>query len=288
MEIWSAPALELQVDPLAHMIIADWNPIAFTVGDFTVRWYGIMVSLAVLTIFLVTHRESRRLGISEELLFNLFLWGLIGGLVMSRVVHVVDQMVTSPGQPIDWIGFDGLGLYGAILGVPLAVFVYTRIVGIQWSSMARVGDAVAVAAPLGQAVGRIGCFINGCCHGGPTTLPWAVVFQHPHSFAELQGVPVHPAQLYLVLWNLVVFGVIFFTRKRSKPAGSSFLTYLILYAVGDFAVRYVRINESYAAGLQQAQVIGLLIVLVCVPILIMKWRRFRAEQRSAEAPSLDA
>ncbi len=268
------------------MIIADWNPVAFTLGDLTVRWYGIMVSLAVLTIFLVMHRESRRLGISEEMLFSLFLWGLIGGLVMSRVVHVVDHMIANPGQPINWFGFDGLGLYGAILGVPLAAFIYTRVARIPWSRMARVGDAVAIAAPLGQAIGRIGCFINGCCHGGPTSLPWAVVYRHPLSFAEIQGVPVHPAQLYLVLWNLVVFGVVFFMRKRSKPDGASFLTYLILYAVGDFAVRYFRTNVPYALGLQQAQVFGLIIIVVCVPILVMKWRRYLAASR-AETASVD-
>jgi len=266
------------------MIIADWDPIAFTLGDLTIRWYGIMVSLAVLTIFVVLWRESRRLGISEELLFNLFLWGMIGGLVMSRVVHVVDRMVLNPGQPINWLGFDGLGLYGAILGVPLAVYIYTRVVGIPWSSMARVGDAVAVGAPLGQAIGRVGCFLNGCCHGGVTDVPWAVIYEHPQSFAEYPGMPVHPSQLYLVVWNLVVFVVVFLMRKRAKPDGASFLVYLILYAMGDFAVRFFRTNATYALGLQQSQLIGLGIIAVCAPILVVKWRRFREESRAVEAP----
>jgi phosphatidylglycerol:prolipoprotein diacylglycerol transferase len=268
------------------MIIADWNPIAFTIGDLTVRWYGIMVSLAVLAIFVVMFLESRRLGISEDMLYNLFLWGMIGGLVMSRVVHVVDYMVTNPGQPIDWFSFAGLGLYGAILGVPLSAFIYTRIAHIPWSSMARVGDAVALGAPLGQAIGRVGCFINGCCHGGPTTCPWAVVYENPQSYCELPGIPVHPAQLYLVAWNLVVFAVIFLIRKRRKPDGASFLIYMILYAAGDFAVRFFRTNEAYAFGLQQAQVIGLGIIAVCVPILVVKWRRFREESRRDDT-SLD-
>ena len=104
----------------SEMIIADWNPVAFTLGSLTVRWYGIMVSLAVLTVFVTMLRESRRLGISEEMLYNLFLFGMLGGLVMSRVVHVVDRMVLNPGLPVDWFGFDGLGLYGAIVGVPLS------------------------------------------------------------------------------------------------------------------------------------------------------------------------
>ncbi len=265
------------------MIYADWNPIAFTIGSLTIRWYGIMVSLAVLTIFVVLYRESRRLQIGEEMLLNLFLWGMIGGLVMSRVVHVLDQIVAHPGQPIDWIGFDGLGLYGAILGVPLAAFIYTRVAGIPWASMARVGDAVALGAPLGQAIGRVGCFLNGCCHGGPTDGPCAIIYEHPQSFAEYQGIPVHPAQLYLVAWNLVVFAVVFLLRGRRKPDGASFLIYLILYAAGDFAVRFFRTNDPYAFGLQQAQVIGLGIIAVCVPILVLKWRNFQRDARGQVA-----
>jgi len=267
----------------SKMIIADWNPVAFTLGSLTVRWYGIMVSLAVLTIFVTMLRESRRLGISEEMLYNLFLFGMLGGLVMSRVVHVVDRMVLNPGLPVDWFGFDGLGLYGAIVGVPLSAFIYTRVAHIPWSSMARVGDAVALGAPLGQAIGRVGCFINGCCHGGPTDLPWGVVYQHPESFAEYPGIPVHPAQLYLIAWNLVVFAVVFLMRKRPKPDGASFLIYLILYAAGDFAIRFFRTNSPYAIGLQQSQLIGLGIIAVCAPILVMKWRNFRREAPASDA-----
>ncbi|NLE94080.1 MAG: prolipoprotein diacylglyceryl transferase [Dehalococcoidia bacterium] len=269
------------------MIIAGWNPIAFTIGDLTVRWYGVMVSLAVLTIFVVMWRESRRLGISEDLLLNLFLWGMIGGLVMSRVVHVVDRMVLNPGQPVDWLGFDGLGLYGAILGVPLSAFIYTSIMHIPWSRMARVGDAVALGAPLGQAIGRVGCFLNGCCHGGITDGPCAVVYEHPQSFAEYPGMPVHPAQLYLVAWNLIVFLVVFLIRKKPKPEGASFLIYLILYSAGDFVVRFFRTNDPYALGLQQSQVIGLGIIAVCVPILVLKWRRFLRDE-AASAVSVEA
>jgi len=234
----------------------------------------------------VMMREARRLGISQDMLYSLFLWGMIGGLVFSRVVHVVDLLFTNPGQPINWLGFDGLALYGAVVGVPIVAFVYTRVAHIPWSSMARVGDALALGAPLGQAIGRVGCFLNGCCAGGPTDWGCAVVYEDPQSFAEYPGMPVHPAQLYLVAWNLVVFLVVFLLRKRPKPEGASFLVYLILYAAGDFAIRFFRTNDPYLLGLQQAQVIGLVIIAVCVPILVVKWRRFRQESRR-EAESVE-
>ena len=265
--------------PRTAMNVIDIDPVAFVIGGLTVRWYGVMVALAVLTILVVAVLEARRTGISEEQLYGAFLWGVVGGLVMSRMVHVVDHLVTHPGQPIDLLNFAGLGLYGAIIGAPLGAFLYTRANHIPWSSMARVGDAVALGAPLGQAIGRVGCFINGCCHGSPTSAPWSVVYDHPNSFCSLPGVPVHPTQLYFVAWNLVVFAVVFWMRKLPKPEGSSFLTYVMLYSGGDFVIRFWRVNEVYAVGLQQGQIVSLGVILACLPILVMKWRGYLASQR---------
>jgi phosphatidylglycerol:prolipoprotein diacylglycerol transferase len=264
-------------------VVIDIDPVAFALGPFTVRWYGVLVAVAVGTLLLVFSREAKRLDISQDFIYNLFLWGIIGGLVASRLVHVIDRLATHPGEPIDLLDFAGLGLYGAILGAVLAVWVYTRVAGIVWSDMAVVGDAVAVGGPLAQAIGRLGCFINGCCHGGPTSLPWGVVYTHPDSFCGLKGVSIHPAQVYFLLWNLVVFGVIWKLRKQPHPAGSLFLLYLCLYATGDFALRFFRVNEPFLLGLQQGQVISLAIVAVALPILIVKIRRASRTEQSPGA-----
>lgn len=261
------------------MFVIDLDPVAFTLGPFTVRWYGILVAVAVGTLLLVFSREAKRLDLSQDFIYNLFLWGIIGGLVMSRVVHVIDWLITHPGRPIEFFDFTGLGLYGAILGAVLAVWVYTRVTGTNWSDMAVVGDAVAPGGPLAQAIGRLGCFINGCCHGSPSSLPWAVTYTHPDSFCALKGVPVHPAQVYFLLWNLLVFGVVWGLRKRPKPEGALFLLYLSLYAVGDFALRFFRVNEPFFLGLQQGQWISLGILAVVVPILVLKMQRWRTTVR---------
>ena len=261
------------------MIVIDIDPVAFSIGDIVVRWYGVMVALAVLTILVLAVVESRRMGISEELLYSVFLWGIVGGLVMSRVVHVVDYLALHPGQSIDFFNFAGLGLYGGIIGAPLGAFLYTRVRRIPWSSMARIGDAVALGAPLAQAIGRVGCFINGCCHGVPTAVPWAVIWDNPGSSCSLPGQPLHPTQLYFIAWNLVVFAVVFWMRKRPRPEGTSFIVYIMLYSVGDFVIRFWRTNEVFSLGLQQGQFISLATILVCLPIFIMKWRSYRAAQQ---------
>jgi len=217
------------------------DPVAFTIGPLAVTWYGIMVALAVVALLAIFSREAKKLGISQDFIYNLFLWGIIGGFVISRLVHVVDHVVTHPGEPVQIIGRAGLSLLGAIGGAVLAVWVYTRVSKITWSSMAVVGDAIAVGAPLAQAIGRIGCTINGCCFGWPSpfnSFPGAVIYtardtipRYWHDLNLYQDgitVPLYPTQIYFLLWNLVVFAVIWRMRKRIKPQGALFLLYLCL------------------------------------------------------------
>jgi len=259
------------------------DPVAFTIGPLSVRWYGIMVALAVVALLAISSREAKRLGISQDFFYNLFLWGIIGGFVISRLVHVIDHVVTHPGEPIQLIGFAGLSLLGAIGGAVLAVWVYTRVKKITWSDMAVVGDAIAVGAPLAQAIGRIGCTINGCCYGKPVSLPWAVIYTHPASACGLKGIPLHPTQIYFLLWNLVVFAVLWRMRGRIKPPGALFLLYLCLYAAGDFGLRFFRINDIFLLGLYQGQIISLVILLVVLPLFIIKMRKYQQGSLRAES-----
>jgi prolipoprotein diacylglyceryl transferase len=261
------------------MLTISVDPVAFSIGSFTIRWYGIMVALAVITLLIITLRETKRLGFSQDFIYSLFLWGIIGGFVGARLVYLIDHLVAHPEEPVQIIGFAGLGLYGAVIGALAAVWIYMRVKKTPFSSLASVGDAIAVGAPLAQAIGRIGCTINGCCYGIPASLPWAVVYTHPDSYAPL-GVSMHPTQIYFLLWNLIVFAVIWQFRGKLKPQGSSFFLYLCLYAVGDFGLRFFRVNDPFLIlgnfSLQQGQVISLAILVVAVPWLIIRMRRLRS------------
>jgi phosphatidylglycerol:prolipoprotein diacylglycerol transferase len=266
------------------MLTIGIDPVAFTIGPFTVRWYGIMVALAIIALLAMTFREIKRLGISQDIVCSLFLWGIIGGVIMSRLVHVVDYLVTHPGEPIQIIGFAGLALYGAIGGALLGAWLYTKVKKIPWSSLAGVGDAIAVGAPLAQAIGRVGCTINGCCYGKPSpfsSFPGAVIYTPRDTIpSQYLGVPLYPAQIYLLVWNLIVFAVVWRFRGRLKPQGSLFFLYLCLYAVGDFGLRFFRVNEPFLLGLHQGQVISLAILVIAVPWLIIRIHKFQLSCRS--------
>lgn len=270
------------------MLTISINPIAFTIGSLTVRWYGITVALAVIALLAMTLRETRRLGISRDIIHSLFLWGIIGGFIVSRLVHVIDQWNYYMANPGAIVGFAGLSLYGAIIGALLAVWVYMRVRRIPFSSLAGVGDAIAVGAPLAQAIGRVGCSINGCCYGKLSpfqSFPGAVLYT-PRDVIPVQywGVPLYPAQIYFLLWNLIVFAIVWQLRDRLKPQGSLFFLYLCLYAAGDFGLRFFRVNEPFLMGLHQGQVISLAILVIAVPWLIIRMRRFqRSSQHSADS-----
>ena len=263
------------------MITVNINPIVFSVGPFDVRWYGIMVVLAVVAVIALAILEARRVGLSEDHVYNVALWGIIGGILVSRLLHVIDKWDYYMVNPRQIIGFEGLTVYGAVLGALVAVLIYCRVKKISFWQM---GDIIAPGAIVGQAIGRVGCLLNGCCYGLPTSLPWGVVYTNPASFCPL-GESFQPTQVYHILWDLIGFGILWSVRRRLEPKGSLFLLYLAIYAAGDLSIRFVRVGEPFRSGLffnlQQAQLIGILVLLVTVPWLIIRMWRYRAKQSAA-------
>jgi len=245
------------------------DPIALTIGRLAVPWYAITMVMAIITVIIMAQREAGRVGIPPKTFWSAASWAVVGGVMAAKLVHVIDWWDHYSAHPWEIVRPEGWALYGAILGALLAVWVHARIGG---ASFWRWGDVAAPGAALGQAIGRVGCTIQGCCYGLPTSLPWAIVYTHPRSHAPL-GVALHPAQVYFLLWNLAVFAVLRRLRRRLKPEGSLFLVYLALYSAGDFGLRFLRQGEPFLFRLHQAQVIGLAVLAVVVPLLVVRTRK---------------
>lgn len=248
------------------------NPILATIGSVEVRWYGVMVSLAILTVVVWTYFSAKKAGIPGDVVYTSALWAIPFGLVISRLVEVVDRLNYYTDKPREILGFSGLTIYGGILGAMLGVWIYTRIKGQPFGQLA---DVAAPGIILGQAVGRIGCAINGCCYGTPTTLPWGFVYTNRNSYginAYGPGVASHPTVVYELLFDLAVFGMLLVVRHRLKASGSLFLLYLATYSAGRFLFSYLRENATYG-GLREAQIIALAVLVIAVPLLIYKLRQ---------------
>jgi phosphatidylglycerol:prolipoprotein diacylglycerol transferase len=247
------------------LITISVDPIAF----WNIRWYGVMVVLAMVVVVLWMLLEIRRgAKFSYDTLFTAALVAIPSGIIISRLIHVVDMWDHYSQYPGQIIGGSGLTIYGAILGAMLGIWIYSRFSKFRFGYFA---DLVAPGVLLAQAVGRVGCTINGCCYGLPTSLPWGVVYTNPESYAPI-GVAVHPTQIYEIIYLLIIFGVVYSLRGRLKPEGSLFLVYISFYSLWRIGIDFLREGTPFLFGLHQAQVIGIIVLAIAVPILVLKTR----------------
>jgi phosphatidylglycerol:prolipoprotein diacylglycerol transferase len=260
------------------LITISVNPVAFTIGDISIRWYGIMVALAVVELILwMVWRIRRGADISYDSVITVALIAIPSGIIISRLLHVID-LWSYYFQ--DWehvrqiVGAGGLTIWGAILGATLGIWVYSRFTKFKFGYFM---DVITPGVLLAQAIGRVGCTINGCCYGNECSLPWAVIYTNPNSYAPV-GVAVHPTQLYELAFLLAVFGVLFGLRKRFRPDGSLFLIYLGLYSAWRLGIGFLREGTGFLFGLQQAQVVGIIVLLIVIPLLVLRTRWVKREE----------
>ncbi|MFC2016798.1 prolipoprotein diacylglyceryl transferase [Chloroflexota bacterium] len=252
------------------MIEIGIDPIVFGI----VRWYGILVALGIAVIVLWMLREVKRgANISNETILTAALVGIPSGIVISRLLHVFDRWDYYSQNLGQIVGGAGLTIYGAVLGAALAVWIYSRVSKFQFGYFA---DLIAPGIILAQAIGRLGCTINGCCYGLPTSLPWGIVYTHPNSIGFGAGV-VHPTQVYEFIVLLIIFGILLKLRGRLKPDGSLFLVYLGLYSLWRVGIDFMREGMPFFFGLHQAQVIGIIVLAITVSLLAYRTKWVKAE-----------
>ena len=254
-------------------IVIDVDPVIFQLGHFALRWYGLMIAIAVLVGFAVALREAKRRGISEDDVYGVGMWGVLGGFIGARLFHVIDRWPEYLANPsaIFAIQNGGLAIYGAIAGGLVAGAFYTRKRGI---SFARLADVAAPALVIGQAVGRIGCLFNGDSLGPATSLPWGVVYLNPGAMAPSLGVAYQPSPAYELIGDLLIFALLWRLRGRLRVDGSLFLVYLTLYSALKFVVTSVaRTEVIFLAGMQEAQVVSAIGGIAAAALLLWLQRR---------------
>lgn len=178
---------------------------------------------------------------------------LLAGVVGARLFYVLDHLPVFAARPLAavalWEG--GLTLWGGfLLAVPVGIWMTRRLQLPTW----RTADVLAAPVALGASFGRVGCFLNGCCYGHPTGVPWGVHFP-PGSEADLAfpGQAVHPSQLYNVLAGLFVFALVLWARPRLRRDGQAWWLMLGSYALLRGVIDWTRVYEAEA----QAAFLGL-------------------------------
>ncbi|MBI2917893.1 MAG: prolipoprotein diacylglyceryl transferase [Chloroflexi bacterium] len=258
------------------------DPIIFRVGSFTVAWHGVFTAVAVFVGVYVAARLARRVALVPEVVYSVALWAVPGGVVGARLFHVIDYWSFYAANPVQILAINegGLAIWGAVIGGTVAGILYAWL---RRLPVGRLMDLASLGIILAQATGRIGDIINGEHFARESGLPWAVVYTHPNS-PSFGRAPQHPAVAYELVMDLAIFGVLWVLWRRLRPDGALMLVYFSLYALGRFLVSFLREEKVVLLGMQQAQVVSLLILAVTLPTLGYLMQRERRRLRAAGGP----
>ena len=269
------------------MIDIDIAPNVFSVNFITawvVSWHGFFSFIAVGTAVILVGRWAPLKGIDPDAIYSIAIWAIIGGILGARVVHVVDHWNDiyrdAPGQIIN-IARGGIAIWGGILGGFIGGTAYSL-----WAKhpVGLIADLTAPALLLVQTIGRLGDIVNGEHCAKATEFFLGFTWTHPESTARFAcpdqyfsavGEPlsaVQPVIVYEMAWNMIALAVIWQLRGRLKHDGMLFALYLALYAVGRFAITFLRDDRVWALGMQEAHYISLLVLAITVPLLVVKAR----------------
>jgi len=200
-------------------------------GRITVYSYGAMLALAFILTALLASKRSRVFNIPEESVGNLVFVLLVAGLVGARALYVLLNATYFSRHPVEvlFINRGGLVFYGGFISALAAGFIFARIHKMPILDT----DLLAPFVALGHAIGRIGCFLNGCCYGKPTSSGLGIVF--PYS-----DTAIYPTQLFSSAGLFIIFIALFFMQGRRRFKGEIFSLYLISYGALRFLLEFLR------------------------------------------------
>ena len=277
------------------------HPTLFKLGPLTLHSYGLMIAMGFLAALHFIRRDcQRRLTINPDVVGNLALWTFLFGIVGARTLHIIMfHNDYSWRDPVGWIAIwnGGLVFQGALLAAPVYLWYATRKYDFSFWALA---DCVVPYLALAHGFGRVGCFLNGCCYGKPTNMPWGIAFprvpwnlseapvgsppyldqcqRYDESFSMTSrwSHPIHPTQLYGVIGLLLLCGVLLYLRRHWHPFdGFTLPVYLVIYGAGRVFVEFFRgdHNPTIFGYLSDQQVFSIVFAFSGVALFVFLKRR---------------
>lgn len=241
------------------------HPILFKIGSFELASYGLMMALAYLISSWYLYRRLHYVKLDKDTFWNIIFIAFVSAVIGAKLLYLIvswpemgatfTQRLQNAVQDFRY-GFVFFG--GAIVAIGTLLYYLKK----KKLPVLQTADFYIVALPLGHAIGRIGCFLAGCCFGRPTHMPWGVVFTDPHSLVAPQylGIALHPTQLYEVILNLVLFFILQHLYKKQHRDGTILTAYVIGYACLRFGIEFFRgdFRGGFFLGMSPSQLIALI------------------------------
>ena len=225
------------------------HPILFQKGIITIYSYGVMVAFAALLVIFLCAREVKNKNISSQIIYDLGFWVVFSAIVGARLFYVILHWSYFFAHPLEIIMLNrgGLVFYGGLILSLLVSFIYIKVKELDFWELVCI---IIPYIPLGHAIGRIGCFLNGCCYGKEIN-----AFQHP-------------TQLYAAAFNLFIFLTLLFIRKRYFVGKIILGLYLVLYGFSRFMIEFLRGDEVLVVySLRVSQWVSLVMIVVGLILL---------------------
>jgi len=295
------------------------DPILFEYPPFAIRWYGLLIVIGAISAAFIGTREADRRKEDPEHVWNMLIWCLIFGIIGARLYHVFsspsgasrgfnyyfyEQPFTSieifyvpiriPTAFLIWEG--GIGIFGALAGGVLAVFIYAYRHNLNvWRWL----DILAPGMLLAQAIGRWGNYFNQELYGPPTDSSWWGILitnanQRITPYNDLTRYPLettlfHPVFLYESVWNLAGFLLIIWLGRKYYDRlydGDILSIYLIWYPIGRILIETLRPDAWVMGGIPTAQIVGIAMILMGVGLILYRRRNPKLATNAITHPTI--
>ena len=268
---------------MLNEIYQSLNPVAFTIGPFSARWYGIAYVLGFICAAFVIYKVGKhwKLKFDFDSICIILICAMVGVIVGGRLGYVLFyNFEMYAANPLEIFNFShgGMSFHGGFVGALLAGIVAAKIIKMPYLTLV---DLAVIGVPLGLMFGRVANFINGELWGAPTSLSWGVIFG---GFAGVE--PRHPSQLYEALLEGVLLFIVLFALARKtppRPRGTFFGVFMLGYGICRFLIEFVRQPDAqlgylWGGWLTMGQVLSLPLIIAGVVLLVYAFKTRRPQE----------
>lgn len=251
-------------------------PVLFHIAGLPIRSWGVMVALGIILGTYLGYKELEKRKMDPNLIVDFVIYAVIAGFVGGRLWEIIFSWSNYQDNPLEALAFwqGGLSIQGSVIGGLIAAILFVKYKKINFWQF---GDILAPSLILGQAIGRIGCFLNGDAYGIPTDSIFGVIYsENTPAFAKYGDQRLFPAELFESAGDILILIVLLLIRKKNPLAGTLTLLYFILYSLNRFILEFWRGDSLQTiSGLKVPQVLSVSTIFICILIYFYRYYTFR-------------